>query len=50
MAAAASVELHRRVVEDTRNICAEALGEAAERNWRAQLRAAYRQDIAIVVV
>lgn len=47
---AASVELNRRVVEATRSICAEDLAALAERNWRAQLRAAYRQDMAMAVM
>lgn len=48
--AAASVELYRLVVHDTRSICAEDRGEAADRNWRAQLRAANRHGVAIAMV
>jgi hypothetical protein len=47
---AASVELYRLVVHDTRSICAEDRGEVADRSWRTQLRAANRHGKAIVVV
>lgn len=43
----ASVELNRLVEEATRIICAEALAELTDRNWRAQLCAAYRQVMAM---
>lgn len=49
-AAAASVELYRLVVHDTRSICAEDREEVADRNWRAQLRAANRHGRAIVLL
>ena len=47
-AAAASVELNRLDVADARMRCADSLAEGADRSWRAQVCAAYRQDMAIV--
>lgn len=47
--AAASVELNRLDVVDARKRCVVALAEGADRSWRAQVCAAYRQDMAIVV-
>lgn len=48
-AAAASVELYRLDVAPRRSVCVGARRALAERNWRAQERAAYRQDMAIAV-
>lgn len=45
--AAASVEFHLLVVAEMR---IEALAVEADRNWRAQLRAAYLQDMAIIIL
>ena len=49
LGAAASVELKRRDAAEARIACAEARAEEADRSWRAQVCAAYRQDMAIVV-
>lgn len=48
-AAAASVELYRLDVAPRRSVCVGARRALVERNWRAQERAAYRQDMAIAV-
>ena len=47
---AASDEFHLLEVAGMRTNCAGARAARADRSWRAQLWAAYRQDMAIVVV
>jgi hypothetical protein len=50
LAGAASVEFHLLEAAEIRTNCVGARAARADRRWRAQLWAAYRQDMAIFVI